>query len=179
MKKQTALITGASNGIGYELSKIFAKNGYNLVLIARSKSKLDNMKKKLEAQYGNTTTVIVQDMTKEDAAEEIASLLDGYEINVYILVNNAGFGDHTGFLDSDWNKQKHMVELNITALIQMTYVFGAKMRRRGYGRILNLSSVAAFFSGPYMSIYYASKAFVLSFSEAVEIGRASCRDRVL
>ncbi len=167
MRRQTVLITGASSGIGKELAKVFAQNRFNLVLVARSEAKLSAVKNKLEEKYGTCVTVIPQDMTEENAADKIAQQLTKMNIQADVLVNDAGYGDHAGFLDSDWEKQKHMVELNILAVMRMTYVFGNQMRERGQGRILNLSSVAAFFAGPYMSVYYASKAFVLSFSEAV------------
>ena len=167
MGKQTALITGASGGIGKELAKVFAENDFNLVLVARSETKLAALKKELVEKHGVRVTVILQDMTEGNATDKIVKQLGEANIQVDVLVNNAGFGDNAGFLDSNWEKQKQMVELNILALMRMTYVFGNQMRERGKGRILNLSSLAAFFSGPYMSVYYASKAFVLSFSEAV------------
>lgn len=161
------LITGASSGIGYEFSKVFAKERHNLVLVARSKNKLLQLKSKLEQKYGVSVFILDKDLTSLNAVQEIFDLIQSKEISIDILINNAGFGYHSGFLDSNWYKQKNMIELNIIALMEMTYVFGNEMRIQGYGRILNLSSAAAFSSGPYMSIYYASKGFVLSFSEAL------------
>jgi len=165
--KQTALITGASSGIGRECAIVFAKNGFDLILVARSVDKLSALKEELEQKHGIAVTVIPMDLSEPDVACELLRQLKKLELNANVLVNSAGFGDFAGFLDSDWSKQKNMVDLNITALMQMSYVFGNEMRKCGYGRILNLSSVAAFSAGPYMSVYYASKAFVLSFSQAL------------
>ncbi len=167
MGKETVLITGASGGIGKEFALVFAKNGYDLVLVARNEKRLEFLRKKLESDYNICVTVLVQDMTEDNAALILSDKINKSGISVNILVNNAGFGDNNQFLDSNWEKQKHMVRLNILALIQMTYVFGGQMRKRGHGRILNMASAAAFTAGPGMSVYYASKAFVLSFSEAV------------
>lgn len=165
--KPTVLITGASLGIGLECAKVFAEKDYDLVLVARNLERLEALKEELERRYRIAVTVVSLDLARPDAALELLNHLNGLGITVDVLVNNAGLGDHAGYLDADWDKQKNMIDLNITALMQMTHVFGNEMRRRGYGRILNLSSVAAFSAGPYMAVYYASKAFVLSFSQAV------------
>ena len=165
--KQTVLVTGASAGIGRACAFEFARHGMDLALVARSEDKLNELKQELERNYAVNVTVIPMDLLQPDAALTLQEDLRSRGIAIDILINNAGYGDFAPFLDSDWEKQKNMVQLNITALMQMTYVFGNKMRSQGHGRIVNLSSVAAFFAGPYMSIYYASKAFVLSFSEAV------------
>ncbi len=161
------LITGASGGIGYELAKVFAEKKHNLVLVARNIDKLSSLKDSLEKQYKVKAEIIEKDLIPEKAAVELYEEVEKRKLIIEILVNNAGFGDYAGFLDSDWEKQRNMVDLNITALMHMTYIFGNDMKKRGYGRILNLSSVAAFSAGPYMPIYYATKGFVLSFSEAV------------
>lgn len=165
--RKTVLITGASGGIGAACAKTFAAQGMNLVLAARTETKLQALKQELESSFSVRAEVIAIDLITENAAVRLKEELEQREITVDILINNAGYGDFAPFLDADWEKQKNMVQLNITALMQMTYVFGNEMRKRGIGHIVNLSSVAAFFAGPYMSIYYASKAFVLSFSEAV------------
>ncbi len=165
--KPTVLITGASLGIGLECAKVFAEKDYDLVLVARNPDRLEALKEELERQYRIAVTVVSLDLAQPDAALFLLNHLNNLGITVDVLVNNAGLGDCVGYLDSSWDKQKNMIDLNITALMQMTYVFGNDMRRRGYGRILNLSSVAAFSAGPYMAVYYASKSFVLSFSQAV------------
>ena len=162
-----ALITGASGGIGKELAKQFANGGFDLILVARNETALHELKLELEANCGIHVLCLPCDLTSDGAANALLEELQKQAIQVSVLVNNAGFGDSGAFLDADWNKQKNMVRLNILTLMEMTYLFGNEMRKQGYGRILNLSSVAAFSSGPYMSIYYASKAFVLSFSESV------------
>lgn len=164
---RTALITGASGGIGRELAGVFAREGWDLVVVARSEQRLNLLKQELEAAHGVSVHVLVQDMAETDAALRIAQRLEQEAIRVDALVNNAGFVDNGDFVDSDWARQRDMVQLNVLALMQMTRVFGDQMRARGGGRILNIASVAAFFAGPGMSVYYASKAFVRSFSEAV------------
>lgn len=161
------LITGASGGIGLELAKLCAKNKHNLILVARNEKKLQEIKSKLEKEYMIRAEVIAANLSEVDAASALYAKTTsaGYEVN--ILINNAGYGDHSAFLDSDWKRQYEMVQLNITAMMQLTYLYGNDMRKNGSGRILNLSSVAAFSAGPYMSIYYATKNFVLSFSLSV------------
>lgn len=162
-----ALITGASGGIGKELAKVYAHKKYDLILVARNEKALDSVKSEIEKKYHRDVIVIPMDLTKENAADEIHEALKEMMIYPEVLVNNAGFGDKAAFVDSNWNKQENMVKLNILALMKLTYLFGADMKERGHGKILNLSSVAAFSGGPKMSVYYASKAFVLSFSEAL------------
>ena len=161
------LITGASSGIGYEMAKIFGKNNHNLILVARDEGKMNSLKQELTSKYNIDIQIIVKDLTAENAIDEIYEETKLNEYNVEILVNNAGFGDQSAFLDSDYNKQENMIKLNILALMKLSYLYGNDMKKNKYERILNLSSVAAFMSGPYMSIYYASKAFVLSFSESM------------
>lgn len=163
---KTVLITGASSGIGEACCDYFAQN-MNLVLVARSEEKLFQIKEQLENQYHHTVTVIPMDLCQENAAVILKEKLAQANISIDVLINNAGYGDLSPFLESNWDKQKNMIQLNITTLMQMTYVFGNEMKKQGHGHILNISSVASFFAGPNMSCYYASKAFVLSFSQAV------------
>lgn len=165
--KHRALITGASGGIGLELSKIFAEKGNDLILVARNEAKLSNLKEELEKEYGISAEIIAKDLTKKNAAEELFRETEMKNLASDILVNNAGFGSFGPFLDSDIKRQHDMIALNITALTELAYLYGNKMRRAGGGKILNVASVAAFGAGPYMSVYYATKAFVLSFSEAL------------
>ena len=164
---KNVLITGASSGIGEACAYEFASNKYNLILAARNEEKLLRIKQKISSEFSVKVSVVALDLTEKDAALKLKETLDRQGISVDILINNAGYGDLAPFLDSDWEKQRRMVELNIEALMHTTYVFGNDMKKRGFGHIVNISSLAAFFSGPYMAVYYASKAFVLSFSEAV------------
>lgn len=165
--KQTVLITGASNGIGKACARVFARKGYDLVLVARNEEKLEQVKAEICARYDRRVEVIVMDLTWEDAAIDLYNELELRNIDIDILVNNAGFGDHGAFCESDWNTQKRMVALNITALMQLCYVFGNHMQEKQSGKIMNIASLAGLCPGPYMSVYYATKAFVLSFSEAL------------
>jgi len=164
---KTALITGSSNGIGYELAKVHAEKGDNLVLVARSKSKLDELKKVLEEEQKVMVYTIGKDLSLPGAAREVYDELKQQNISVDYLVNNAGFGDFGFFAESDWNKQEKMINVNITALTHFTRLFLPDMIKRGSGKIMNVASVASFQPGPTMSVYFASKAYVLSFSEAI------------
>lgn len=164
---KTALITGASGGIGFELAKIFAEQKANLVLVARSRDKLEKIKEDLEEKYGVSVLSIAKDLTEEGAAQSVYDEVKKLGIEVDYLINNAGFGDNNAFVDTPLHVQENMVKLNVLELTQFTHLFGKDMKERKSGRILNISSIAAFTAGPYMSVYYASKAFVLSFSEAV------------
>ena len=163
----TVLITGGSGGIGLCLAREFAKNGSDIVLVSSNEERLGRAKAELDRDYNVNVTYIAADLASHGGAEELYNKVKeaGTEINV--LVNNAGFGDYAEFVESDWEKQERMVTLNITCLMHLCRLFGAEMKKRGEGRILNIASCAAFVPGPYMSVYYASKAFVLSFSEAL------------
>lgn len=166
-KSMTALITGASSGIGLELATVMAKAGHELVLCARSKEKLEAIARELKDTYGTTVHVRVADLSKPDVVTQLCNDLDAQQINIDILVNNAGFGDFGLFVEADWEKLKTMVNLNILALTELAYRFAPAMVQRGYGYIMNVASTAAFQPGPWMSVYYASKAYVLSFSESI------------
>lgn len=167
MRKAYTLITGASGGIGKEFAELFAKDGHNLILVARNEKKLLSVKKKLETRYGIRIVVIVLDLSKQNAAEKLHAYTAQKQYVVDHLVNNAGFGDWGEFLKADWERQNEMIQVNLLALMRLTYLYGRDMKKKKKGRILNVASVAAFCAGPYMSVYYASKAFVLSFSQAV------------
>lgn len=166
-KHKTALVTGASGGLGMEFARLLAKKKYDVVLVARNEGKLQKLKVELENQHGITAWACPCDLSRVDAALEVFRFTQAQGIDVDVLINNAGFGDSGPFAQSDWQKQYEMVQVNITALMQLTYCFLPGMIERKNGKILNLSSVAAFCAGPDMSVYYASKAFVRSFSEAV------------
>jgi uncharacterized protein len=164
---RTALITGASGGIGFELSQIFARDRINLILVARSKEKLEGMAFSLSRDYGINVTPFPADLSDMEQVKKVYEHCRQNSIQVDYLVNNAGFGDNGYFVESDWNRQLEMINLNITALTYLTRLFLPEMVSRQSGKILNVASTAAFQPGPMMSVYYASKAYVLSFSEAI------------
>jgi len=167
MKKKTALITGASSGIGKELAIIHAANNGNLVLIARNIEKLNLIKKELESNYKNSVYVIQKDLSLTDAAIEVYNEIKKQKIEIDYLINNAGFGDFGFFIDTNWQKEQQMINLNIMALTQLCKLFLPDMVKRGNGKIMNVASTAAFQPGPTMAIYYATKAYVLHFTEAL------------
>lgn len=164
---QTALITGASGGIGLELARVFAQADCNLVIVARSEQKLADLAAELEAKHGITVNVIVKDLSEPASPDEIYAELQAKGISIDILVNNAGFADYGLFAQSDLDKQLRMMQVNMVTLTHLTRLLVPGMIERGQGKILNLASTAAFQPGPLMSVYYATKAYVLSFSEAI------------
>jgi len=166
-KDFTALITGASGGIGLALANTFAKNGYGLVLIARNQQKLDAVKNDLESKYKVRVKTLAKDLGQREAAQEIFNQLNSENIEIDTLVNNAGFAEYGEFASVPSDKQLAMVNLNIYTLTALTSLFLPSMLSRTSGKILNVASTAAFQPGPYMAVYYASKAYVLSFSEAL------------
>lgn len=163
----TALITGASSGIGKALAVEFAKHNHNLVLVARSKEKLEILKKELEKSYSITVTTITADLTTHSAPDAVYHEVEEQGIFIEYLVNNAGFGHFGEFADTEWHIEEEMIELNITALTHLTKHFLTDMQIKKGGKIMNVASTAAFQPGPLMSVYYATKAYVLSFSEAI------------
>jgi len=164
---KTALITGASGGIGLDLAELHASKGGDLVLIARSIEKLEEIKAKFEQQYKVRVHVIDKDLSVPDSAKEVYDELKQQNISVDYLINNAGFGVYGMFAETDWEKELQMINLNITSLTHLTKLFIGDMIRNGGGKIMNVASTAAFQPGPLMAVYYASKAYVLSFSEAI------------
>ncbi|HYF02568.1 MAG TPA: SDR family oxidoreductase [Patescibacteria group bacterium] len=163
----TALITGASGGIGLELARVFAKNNINVALTARSENKLKELKRELENNYGIKVTIIALDLSDYNNSLHIYQYLKTEGVQIHYLVNNAGFGDYGFFHESDWTKQEEMINLNVTALTYLTHLFLKDMVARKSGKVMNVSSTAAFQPGPLMSVYYATKAFVQHFSEAI------------
>ena len=159
------LITGASSGIGLELAKLFAADRSNLVLVARDESRLNQLAAELRARHDIQVKMVVKDLASATAAREIFDALPDTPVSV--LVNNAGFGLYGPFAETDLSAQTGMTLVNMTALVQLTYLFLGPMLARGRGRILNVASTAAFQPGPNASVYYASKAFVYSFSRAL------------
>jgi short-subunit dehydrogenase len=166
--KNTALITGASNGIGLELAKVHASKGGDLVLVARNKTKLDELKEELESQFKVSVYTIGKDLSANNSAQEVYDETTKQNIQIDYLINNAGFGDFGMFAETEWNKELQMINLNITTLTQFTKLYLQDMVKRKSGKIMNVASTAAFQSGPTMAVYYATKAYVLSFSEAVD-----------
>jgi len=163
---KTALITGASSGIGLELARIFAREKLNLVLVARSGEKLHELAIELKNE-NIKVTVVAADLADARATGNIFRTLEQQNISIDFLVNNAGFGDFGFFIEADWLKMERMINVNITALTYLTRLFLPAMVKNGFGRIMNVASTAAFQPGPTMSVYYATKAYVLHFSEAI------------
>jgi len=164
---KTALITGASNGIGYELAKIFAQEKHNLVLVARSEGKLAALAAEMKSKHQIDTIVLAKDLSNPSAPQEIYDELKQQNVEVDFLVNNAGFGDFGFFKDTEWEKELTMINLNVTALTHLCKLFGKDITARKSGRIMNVASTAAFQPGPLQAVYFATKAFVLSLSEAL------------
>ncbi len=165
--KQTALVTGASSGIGLELATQFAMHGHNVILTARRDEKLKELASKLAAQYDITTHTCSADLSRPDGYTTIAEFTSSNNLTVDVLVNNAGFGARGEFTKVDAATQREIIQVNITSLVDLTHVYLPSMLKKGKGGVLNIASTAAFVAGPFMSVYYASKAFVLSFSEAL------------
>ena len=164
---KTALITGASGGIGYELAQLFARDGYDCILVARSQAKLKELAARLEGEHRVKTLVIGKDLSRPSAVDEIFEEVTAASMPVDVLVNNAGFPVFGLFVETDLQVELEMLQVNVLALTALTKLFLKGMVERRAGRILNLASTAAFEPGPLMAVYYASKAYVLSFSEAL------------
>lgn len=162
-----ALVTGASGGLGAEIARVLASEGFDLLLVARSEPKLQALKVELETAHGIEAQAFPCDLSREDAALDVYDYVLGRGMRIDALVNNAGFGDSGAFHEADWSRQRDMVQVNVIALMQLTRLFVPPMVKRRCGMVLNLSSVAAFSVGPSMSVYYATKAYVFSFSEAL------------
>lgn len=166
-KTNNVLITGASSGIGYELAKVFAKNKYNLILISRSKDKLEQLADALKKKYNINVYVIAKDLSKTSSAKEIFDEVKAQSIQVDILVNNAGAGTAGLFHEEELEVDLNMIQLNITSLTELTKLFSREMIENKEGKILNVASTGSYHPGPFTAVYYASKAYVLSFSEAI------------
>ncbi|MFM2134706.1 MAG: hypothetical protein RL021_106 [Bacteroidota bacterium] len=162
-----ALVTGASSGIGEELARLFAKAGIPVVLVSRQKEKLDLIAGELRRQYGIEAHVFACDLSDPASAQRVFDFCQMTGLQVRYLVNNAGFGDYGPFSDSDPDKQQRMIGVNIGSLTLLTRLFLPSLLSAGRGRILQVASMAAFLPGPGMAVYYATKAYVLHFSEAV------------
>lgn len=163
----TALITGASGGIGKAFAQELAARQTNLVLVARSEKKLNQLAQELQQQHNIQVDVIPQDLTQTDAATDVFDVTKSKGLTIDLLINNAGFGDYGDFAQSDRQRQIKIIQLNVLALVDLTHRFLPLMRQRGSGSIINVASIAGFQPIPYLSVYAASKAFIVSFSEAL------------
>jgi len=166
-QKMTALVTGASGGIGEELARLFAADGHDLVLVARSRDKLARLAAELEGKNKVAARVLAADLSRPESPREIFEELDGAGVVVDALVNNAGFGSYGLFAETDLKSELELLQVNVVALTHLSKLFlpGMLARRRGF--VMNVASTAAFQPGPLMAVYYASKAYVLSLSEAL------------
>ncbi len=164
---KTALITGASSGIGEKFARELASRKTDLVLVARSQDKLEQLATELSNTYQVKTEVIVKDLTEATARQAVFDAVQAKGLSIDLLINNAGFGDYGAFSDRSLSKQMTMVQLNIATVVELTGLFLPLMQQRSSGAIINLSSIAGFQPIPYMSVYAASKAFILNFSEAL------------
>ena len=170
--RKTALITGASFGIGLELARIFAREGHNLVLVARTADKLRQVASELEKRHGTRSLILAADLTEPGASAYVLDQTTRANIAVDILVNNAGFGQYGLFVENDLEECLRQIQLNVTTLTHLTRLYLPQMIERARnekttGRILNVASTAAFQPGPLMAVYFATKAYVLNFSEAI------------
>lgn len=163
----TALITGASSGIGEAFARELASRKTNLVLVARSQDKLEKLATELSSKYQIKTEVIVKDLSIAGAGQHVFDTVQAQGLTIDLLINNAGFGDYGTFSDRSLSKQMAMIQLNIAAVVELTGLFLPLMQQRKDGAIINVSSIAGFQPIPFMSVYSASKAFVLNFSEAL------------
>lgn len=168
MKKwQTVLVTGASTGIGKDIAFEFASRNYHVILVARSKDLLDQIKLNWTQKYGALIDTLDIDLTQADAGKKIFNFINEKNLTIDVLINNAGVGLAGEFSASNLTDNLKMVDLNIRSLVELTGLFLPGMMNKNNGAILNVASIAGFLPGPRMSVYYASKAFVLSFTEAL------------
>jgi len=165
--KHTALITGASSGLGAEFARLFAADGHDLVLVARRRQALVTLADELSDRHGVRCTVIARDLAHPGEGSTVYGEVEANDLDVSVLVNNAGFGSWGPFADADLQHQLNMLRVNIEALTELTYRFLPEMIAAKRGYVINVASTAAFQPGPLMAVYYASKAYVLNFSEAL------------
>ncbi|WP_136468843.1 SDR family NAD(P)-dependent oxidoreductase [Flagellimonas onchidii] len=165
--EKTALITGASSGIGKELARIHAERNGDLIIVARRQEKLNELKSELEQKFAVKVLTIVKDLSNPDAPKEIFEEIQQKGIQIHYLINNAGFGLRGKFHELSWERQQQMINLNMVALTELMYLFLPEMIARNSGKILNTSSTASFLPGPLQAIYYASKAYVTYLGNAI------------
>ena len=164
---KTALITGASSGIGKELARIHASKGGNVVLVARRGAELESLRTELEDKYKIEVSIFQQDLTKQGAAKNVVEFCKEKNIEIEYLMNNAGFGGHGNFVDRPLDKDIEMIHLNIQALVELSHLFLQDMKKRKSGKILNTASTAGYLPGPLQATYFATKAFVVSFTKGI------------
>ena len=164
----TALITGASKGIGHAFAELFAQKGYSLVLVARHENLLLELQVSIEENFHVKVIIIPLDLAEtHNAAVKIFNRLKKLGVTVDVLINNAGFGLFGKFYETDWHLESNMIRLHVLFLTHITKIYLKEMVSRGQGKILNISSIAAFQPGPQMAVYYATKAYIMSFSQAI------------
>lgn len=166
-QQQLALITGATSGIGYELAKIFAANGYALIIVARTDEDLQRVAEELRQQSGSHVEIIAADLFEPGNAFAVCEQLSRRGVKIDVLVNNAGQGQYGYFTETDIKREMEIIQLNITSLVILTKHFLKEMVERGSGKILNVASIAGKVPGPLQSVYHGTKAFVHSFTEAI------------
>ena len=168
MSDQIALVTGASSGLGYDFCHLLAREGYDLVVVARREELLKELAESIQEKYGRMVSVIPMDLTEENAAEKLHQSISERELKINILINNAGVGRFGKFHEMDDQENENMIKLNILSLTSLTRLFVKDMVEAGNGRVLNVASLAAFQpAGPKFAVYYASKAYVLSFTRSL------------
>lgn len=165
--KKTILITGAASGIGTAFAHIFAGQGDDLVIVGRNEEKMAAMKAEFEEKYGISAFPVRADLSKDGAAQGIFDRVQESGLTVDVLINNAGVGDYGRLADASWDRLRDIVGLNMISLMHLMKLYAADMEKRGGGKILNVASIAAYMPGPYMPLYFASKSFVYSISQAV------------
>ncbi|MEL7027242.1 MAG: SDR family NAD(P)-dependent oxidoreductase [Pseudomonadota bacterium] len=165
---KTALITGASSGIGAEFARHHAKKGGDLVIVARRKEALEALKTELESAHNVTVHVIAADLAADGAAEKLHADVTALGVKIDYLINNAGFGGHGSHIERDLSAEQSMIDLNVSALVGLTHAFANDMVKNGGGKILQVGSTAGFMPGPQQAVYFATKAFVNSFSQAID-----------
>jgi short-subunit dehydrogenase len=166
-KNRTVLITGGTSGIGYELAKLFASDGYNLILVARTEQDLLQRAQEFEQKHQVKVTAIVKDLFRPDAAYELYNEVKGKGIEVNILVNDAGQGQYGLFIEQDLTRLLEIIQLNVSSLTALTHLFLKDMVLRNEGKVLQLASIASQLPGPWQAVYHGTKAYVLSFTEAL------------
>jgi short-subunit dehydrogenase len=164
----TALITGASSGMGVEFARYHASKGGNLIITARREAALQKLKSELEAKYGVTIHVVALDLGSVGGAAALYEAVQKTGETVKILINNAGFGGHGVHIERQLSQEQAMIDLNIKAVVSLTHMIGNDMVKSGGGKMLHVSSTAGFMPGPMQAVYFATKAFVTSFSQAID-----------
>lgn len=165
-----ALITGASSGIGFEMAHILAQNGHNVILVARDAQRLTQLQEILSMNYHVKALAYPLDLTAPNACHDLYyELIEKKGLMVDFLINNAGIAVRGAFLATPWQENLKLLQLNIDALCELSFLFGNHMKHQGNGRILNIASCAGMLAGPYLNLYYASKNFVLAFSQALNL----------